>query len=233
MKTLYRLAFLFVITTGLLTACNNNSSNDSDNTAADTGSSMTDNSTANTSQNNGGQDDNADPRIVSNNPHILFATNKGDIVIELFENEAPISAANFIKYADEGFYEGTIFHRVISSFVIQGGGFSRDLVRKQTNPAIQNEANNGLKNSRGTLSMARTSDPHSATSQFFINVEDNAALDFSAETRSGWGYAVFGRVVDGMDVVDVIRAVPTTFKNGMSDVPVDSVSVDRVSVLQR
>lgn len=174
-----------------------------------------------------------DPRIKSNKPHVLVTTDKGEIVIELFEDEAPLSTANFIEYADAGYYNGTIFHRVISSFMIQGGGFTANLEQKTTRDPIKNEANNQLSNKRGTVAMARTSDPNSATSQFYINVVDNAQLNFRAETSSGWGYAVFGRVVAGMDVVDRIRKVPTTFKKGMGNVPVDTVTITDVKVLQR
>jgi len=160
------------------------------------------------------------------NPRVLIKTSMGDITVELFQKEAPVSTRNFLTYVDKKFYDGTIFHRVINGFMIQGGGFDKNLRQKGTLDPIENEATNGLKNKRGTLAMARTMDPHSATSQFFINVVDNPSLDFvsPADGRT-WGYAVFGRVVDGMDVVDAIKAVPTGMKNGMADVPVTPVEI--------
>jgi cyclophilin family peptidyl-prolyl cis-trans isomerase len=160
------------------------------------------------------------------NPRVLIKTSMGDIIVELFQKEAPVSTRNFLTYVDKKFYDGTIFHRVINGFMIQGGGFDKNLRQKGTLDSIENEATNGMKNKRGTLAMARTMDPHSATSQFFINVVDNPALDFvsPADGRT-WGYAVFGRVVDGMDVVDAIKAVPTGMKNGMADVPVTPVEI--------
>ncbi|MFO1465952.1 MAG: peptidylprolyl isomerase [Steroidobacteraceae bacterium] len=153
---------------------------------------------------------------------IRFETSLGDIDIELDEKEAPISAANFLKYVEDGFFDGTIFHRVIPGFVIQGGGFTEDMSQKRTQPPIRNEAENGLKNLRGTLSMARTNDIHSATSQFFINLKDNAALDHG---RGNYGYAVFGRVTAGLDVVDAIAKVQTGRKRGHEDVPLEAVTV--------
>jgi cyclophilin family peptidyl-prolyl cis-trans isomerase len=160
------------------------------------------------------------------NPRVLIKTSMGDITVELFQKEAPVTVKNFLDYVDEKFYDGTIFHRVINGFMIQGGGFDKTLRQKATRNPIENEATNGMKNKRGTLAMARTMDPHSATSQFFINVVDNPSLDFTspADGRS-WGYAVFGRVVDGMDVVDAIKAVPTGMKNGMADVPETPVEI--------
>lgn len=160
------------------------------------------------------------------NPRVLLKTSMGDITIELFQKEAPVSTRNFLAYVDKKFYDGTIFHRVINGFMIQGGGFDKNMRQKGTLAAIENEATNGMKNKRGTLAMARTMDPHSATSQFFINVVDNPALDFTspADGRT-WGYAVFGRVVEGMDVVDAIKAVPTGMKNGMADVPESPIEI--------
>ena len=138
---------------------------------------------------------------------------------------------NFIKYADSGFYDGTIFHRVISHFMIQGGGFTAAMEKKPTNEPIINEANNGLSNKRGTIAMARTSDPHSATAQFFINVQDNMNLDYTGQAGpGGWGYAVFGRVTEGMDVVDDIRFVETTTKGPFADVPVEPVVIESVTI---
>jgi len=154
---------------------------------------------------------------------LRLSTNKGDIVIELNEEKAPITVANFIQYAEDGFFEGTIFHRVIKDFMIQGGGFTPDMQRENTRDPIQNEAANGLPNERGTLAMARTNDPHSATSQFFINHADNAFLNHVPQQNDG--YAVFGRVVEGMDVVDEIASVSTTVQAGMQDVPVEPVSI--------
>ena len=164
---------------------------------------------------------------------VKMETNRGDIILELNQDKAPISVANFLDYAKEGYYDGTIFHRVISTFMIQGGGFDEDLNRKTTKAAIKNEASNGLKNLRGTIAMARTGAPHSATSQFFINVQDNQSLDFTSEDNGRtWGYAVFGKVVQGMDVVDEIRFTPTgpnpPFR---SDVPIKTMLIKSVKVI--
>jgi peptidyl-prolyl cis-trans isomerase A (cyclophilin A) len=156
---------------------------------------------------------------------ILFETTLGDFTIEFFEKEAPISVANFKKYIESGFFDGTVFHRIVPGFVIQGGGFTEDMTQKKTQPPIKNEADNGLKNSRGSLSMARTNDINSATSQFFVNLKDNDFLDHS---RGNFGYAVFARVTEGMDVVDKIAAVETGRKRGMDDVPVDAVIMKSV-----
>jgi peptidyl-prolyl cis-trans isomerase A (cyclophilin A) len=156
---------------------------------------------------------------------ILFETTLGDFKIEFFEKEAPISVANFIQYVEDGFFDGSIFHRIVPGFVIQGGGFTEDMTQKKTKPAIKNEADNGLKNSRGTLSMARTNDINSATSQFFVNLKDNDFLDHS---RGNFGYAVFARVTEGMDVIDKIAAVETGRKRGFDDVPVDAVIMKSV-----
>ena len=153
---------------------------------------------------------------------IRFETTLGNFTVELFEKEAPITAQNFLDYADAGHFDGTVFHRVIPGFVIQGGGLTADMRQKPTRAPIRNEADNGLKNRRGTLSMARTNDPHSATSQFFVNLVDNAFLD---PGRGGAGYAVFGRVTEGMDVVDKIAAVKTGNKGGHQDVPVTPIEV--------
>ena len=153
---------------------------------------------------------------------IRFTTTLGDFTVEFFEKEAPISVANFLKYVDDGFFDGTIFHRIVPGFVIQGGGFTEDMSQKRTNPAIKNEADNGLKNSRGSLSMARTNDINSATSQFFVNLKDNDFLDHS---RGNFGYAVFARVTEGMDVIDKIAKVPTGKRKGHSDVPTQDVLI--------
>jgi peptidyl-prolyl cis-trans isomerase A (cyclophilin A) len=156
---------------------------------------------------------------------IRFETSLGDFTIELFEKEAPESVANFTRYIDDGFFDGTIFHRIVPGFVIQGGGFTEDLTQKKTKPPVKNEADNGLKNKRGTLSMARTNDINSATSQFFVNLKDNDFLDHS---RGNFGYAVFAKVTEGMDVVDKIAAVETGRKRGMDDVPVEAVTMKSV-----
>ena len=156
---------------------------------------------------------------------IRFETTLGDFSIELFEKEAPESVANFIRYIEDGFFDGTIFHRIVPGFVIQGGGFTEDMTQKKTKPPIKNEADNGLKNKRGTLSMARTNDINSATSQFFVNLKDNDFLDHS---RGNVGYAVFAKVTDGMDVVDKIAAVETGRKRGFDDVPVEAVTMKSV-----
>lgn len=155
----------------------------------------------------------------------------GVISIELDHASAPATAANFLQYARDGFYEGTLFHRVIPNFMIQGGGLEAGMTQKPTRSPIRNEADNGLKNQVGTIAMARTSDPHSATSQFFINVKDNDFLDHRGPTSQGWGYCVFGRVVDGMDVAQAIARVPTTSRRGHQDVPVDDVVITTVEVI--
>jgi cyclophilin family peptidyl-prolyl cis-trans isomerase len=156
---------------------------------------------------------------------IRFETSLGDFTVELFEKEAPISAANFLAYIDEGFFDSTIFHRIVPGFVIQGGGFTADMSQKRTKAPIKNEADNGLKNERGTLSMARTNDINSATSQFFVNLKDNEFLDNS---RGNFGYAVFGKVTEGMDVIDKIADVETGRKKGFDDVPVEAVVMKSV-----
>ncbi len=165
------------------------------------------------------------------NPQVKLHTNHGDITIELDEEKAPKSAANFLEYAKKGHYDGTVFHRVINGFMVQGGGFAPGMQQKSTDKAITNEADNGLKNDKYTVAMARTNDPHSATAQFFINVADNAFLDHTAPTSGGWGYCVFGKVVDGMDVVDKIEGVKTGRAGGHQDVPVDDVVIERAEVV--
>ena len=160
--------------------------------------------------------------------NVIIETSEGSITAELDEAKAPISVANFLKYADEKFYDGTIFHRVIKDFMIQGGGFTPDMKQKETHEPIRNEAGNGLTNQRGTLAMARTSVVDSATSQFFINTVDNSFLNHRDETAAGFGYAVFGKVVDGMDVVDRIRSVPTRTANRFQDVPSKTVVIQSI-----
>ena len=162
---------------------------------------------------------------------VLIKTLLGDMTLELDADKAPATVANFVEYAQSGHYDGTIFHRVINNFMVQGGGFDTDMRQKGTNAPIQNEANNGLENDRGTIAMARTMDPHSATAQFFINVSDNDFLNFSGENMQGWGYAVFGRVVEGEDVLDKIRVVPTGSQAGHQDVPTDPIVIESVTVL--
>ena len=161
---------------------------------------------------------------------IVFKTNYGDIHVELDFDKAPLSAANFLKYARDGFYDGTIFHRVIDNFMVQGGGFTTGMKQKDNGKPIQNEADNGLTNDIGTLAMARTSDPHSATSQFFINVSDNAFLNHKNKTAQGWGYAVFGKVTEGMDVINRIKACRTGSVSGHQDVPLDEVIITSTEV---
>jgi cyclophilin family peptidyl-prolyl cis-trans isomerase len=156
---------------------------------------------------------------------IRFETTLGEFTVELFEKEAPVTAANFLRYIDDGFFDGTIFHRIVPGFVIQGGGFTEDMSQKATHPAIKNEADNGMKNQRGTLSMARTNDINSATSQFFVNLKDN---DFLDHKRGNFGYAVFGRVTQGMDVIDKIAAAETGRRKGHDDVPVEAVIMTSV-----
>jgi peptidyl-prolyl cis-trans isomerase B (cyclophilin B) len=163
---------------------------------------------------------------------ITLQTNHGDIVIELDFENTPETAKNFLNYATNGFYDNTIFHRVIDNFMVQGGGFTEDMKHKDGDAPIKNEANKGGKNLRGTLAMARTSDPHSASSQFFINVKDNDFLNFTSESPNGWGYCVFGKVTSGMDVVDKIRKIPTGNAAGHQDVPKDKVIIEKVVVAE-
>lgn len=161
---------------------------------------------------------------------ITLQTNHGDIKLELDFDNTPETAKNFVEYAKNGFYDGTIFHRVINNFMIQGGGFDAEMRQKSTNAPIKNEANKGQPNKKGTIAMARTSDPHSATAQFFINVTDNDFLNFTSESGNGWGYCVFGKVVEGMDVVEKIKKVGTTSKSGHQDVPRENVIIEKVTV---
>lgn len=165
--------------------------------------------------------------IEKEHPMVVMTTSKGDITIKLFEDKAPETVANFLAYVDDGHYDNTIFHRVIEGFMIQGGGFTPDMNQKATKPPVKNEAANGLKNNRGTLAMARTSDINSATSQFFINVVDNDFLNYRNSSPAGFGYCVFGEVVDGMDVVDAIRQVETTRHGPYSDVPAEAVIIEK------
>ncbi|HLF66558.1 MAG TPA: peptidylprolyl isomerase [Gammaproteobacteria bacterium] len=161
---------------------------------------------------------------------VQITTDLGTITVELNEGKAPQTTKNFLFYTDKKFYDDTVFHRVIPGFMIQGGGFTKDLMPKPVDAPIPNEANNGLKNVRGSIAMARSMDPKSATSQFYINLKDNAALDYTGPTPQGWGYAVFGKVTGGMDVVDKIAAQKTGTKNGHNDVPVDLKAVTIISV---
>ncbi|WP_349571432.1 peptidylprolyl isomerase [Azotobacter salinestris] len=163
---------------------------------------------------------------------IKLHTNHGTITLKLFADKAPETAANFEQYVKDGHYDGTIFHRVIGNFMIQGGGFEPGMKQKSTRAPIKNEANNGLSNKVGTIAMARTMDPHSASAQFFINVSDNSFLDHTAPTTQGWGYAVFGEVVEGMEVVDKIKGVPTTSRAGHQDVPVDDVIIEKAEIVE-
>jgi peptidyl-prolyl cis-trans isomerase B (cyclophilin B) len=163
------------------------------------------------------------------NPQIKIETSKGTLVLELYPDKAPATVENFLSYVDDGFYNGTIFHRVIPGFMIQGGGFTEDMAQKPTKAPVENEANNGLKNNVGTIAMARTPDPNSATAQFFVNVSNNDFLNFKSETPQGWGYCVFGKVVEGMDVVNDIVAVPTSSAGMHQDVPVEAVIMTSVT----
>ena len=169
--------------------------------------------------------------LAGEKPHVLVETNLGNFELELFPDQAPKSVANFLEYVNSGFYNGTVFHRVIDGFMIQGGGFTPEYERKPTNAPIVNEADNGLKNQRGTIAMARTMEPNSATAQFFINVKDNDFLNHTSKTPRGWGYAVFGKVVKGMDVVDKIRKVKTG-PGGVfpQDVPQEAVIIERITI---
>ncbi len=156
---------------------------------------------------------------------IEIKTTKGDMTVELYKDKAPVTVENFLSYVDSQFYDGTIFHRVIKGFMIQGGGLTPDFVEKQANEPIENEADNGLKNNKYTIAMARTSDPHSATCQFFINHADNDFLNHTAKTVDGWGYCVFGKVIEGTDTVEAIANTPTTTAHGMRDVPRESIEI--------
>ena len=166
---------------------------------------------------------------MAENPTVLLETTSGDILLELFPDKAPETVANFLQYVDDGFYADTIFHRVIPGFMIQGGGLGARMDTRETRPPVKNEADNGLKNERGALAMARTMDPHSATAQFFINLVDNAFLDHTAPSPDGWGYCVFGRVSEGMDVVDKIAKVKTRTVGGFENVPADMVMITGAS----
>ena len=161
---------------------------------------------------------------------VKLQTNYGTITIDLDFENTPQTAENFLNHVKNGYYDGTIFHRVINGFMIQGGGFDKDMKQKKTQSPILNEANKGQTNKRGTLAMARTSDPHSATAQFFINVVDNDFLNFSSESNNGWGYCVFGKVVDGLEIVDKIKKVATTTRSGHENVPVENVVIEKVII---
>ena len=171
--------------------------------------------------------------VAGGNPMVEFDTTKGKMIIELYPDKAPVTVKNFLAYVDAGFYDDTIFHRVIPNFMIQGGGFTADMKQKPTNAPIKNEADNGLENLRGTLAMARTPDPDSATGQFFINSVDNDFLNFKSKTPQGWGYAVFGKVVEGLEVVDAISAVETGNRAGHGDVPIEPIVVNSAKRLKK
>lgn len=196
-----RTACSFLLAPFLFLACSSSSSGDPNSGAPDAGSPDT--------ESDGGVGEGSEEPEAPKPVSIVLETDLGNIEIELDAAKAPKTVANFLTYVDEKAYDGTLFHRVIPGFMIQGGGFDSDYNQKETHPAIRNEADNGLKNLRGTIAMARTNAPHSATNQFFINVADNKALDFTAKDKTGWGYAVFGKVTAGMDVADKIVAVPT------------------------
>jgi len=167
----------------------------------------------------------------ASNPKVLMKTTKGDITIELYPDKAPISVENFLSYVNAKFYDGTVFHRVIKNFMIQAGGLNVDFQEKTTKAPIQNEAKNGLKNKRGTLAMARMNEPHTASSQFFINHADNSFLDYG-QAADGWGYCVFGKVIQGLDVVDAIANSPTMTKNGMGDVPRETIQILSITLIE-
>ncbi|WP_372871105.1 peptidylprolyl isomerase [Paenalcaligenes niemegkensis] len=169
---------------------------------------------------------------MSTTPQVKLQTNKGDILIELNAEKAPETVANFLTYVKDGFYDGTVFHRVINNFMVQGGGFDANMKQKPTNNPVKNEADNGLKNDKYTLAMARTADPQSATAQFFINVNDNDFLNFTSPTPNGWGYAVFAKVVEGQDVVDAIKGVKTGNKGFHQDVPVEDVVLEKATIVE-
>ncbi|WPP01463.1 peptidylprolyl isomerase [Pseudomonas sp. HR96] len=163
---------------------------------------------------------------------VKLTTNHGVIVLQLNKDKAPETVANFVQYVEEGHYTNTVFHRVISNFMIQGGGFEPGMAQKKTRATIKNEANNGLPNKKYSVAMARTMEPHSASAQFFINVADNTFLNHSAPTAQGWGYAVFGEVVEGQDIVDKIKEVKTTSKSGHQDVPADDVIIEKAEIVE-
>ncbi len=174
----------------------------------------------------------AQVKAANSNPQVIIHTSMGDIGLELFADKSPLSVENFMRYVNSGFYDGTVFHRVISHFMIQGGGLTPDLKDKVTSEPIVNESPNGLSNKRGTVAMARTGNPHSATSQFFINVQDNGNLDYTDQNSSrGWGYAVFGKVTSGMDVVESIRFAETRTVPPYSDVPIEPIMIESVEVV--
>jgi len=171
--------------------------------------------------------------LASDRPQILITTSLGDIELELYRDKAPITVDNFLRYVKDGSYDGTIFHRVIKGFMIQGGGFTPDLQRKPTRQPIKNEADNGLKNARGTIAMARTNVPHSATSQFFINTVNNDFLNFQNKSSGGWGYAVFGKVIKGMDTVDKIENSRTGARGMFNrDVPLNTVTIEKIEIIK-
>jgi len=172
-----------------------------------------------------GAQENVQEQATAENPIVVLKTSEGDITLELFADKAPVTVENFLDYVDSGFYEGTIFHRVIPNFMIQGGGFDQKMQKKSTNPPIKNESKNRLHNTRGTIAMARTNDPDSATAQFFINHRSNLSLDWAPGRQ---GYAVFGEVIDGMDVVDYIASIETARTGGMSDVPTEAIIIESV-----
>ena len=168
---------------------------------------------------------------VAANPKVEMETSKGKFVIELFPEKAPETVKNFLNYVEAKYYDGTIFHRVIPNFMIQGGGFTADMKQKSAGAPIENEADNGLKNDRGTIAMARTGDPHSATAQFFINSVNNDFLNHKSKTQQGWGYVVFGKVIAGMDVIDAISAVKTVTRGRFRDVPAETIEINSAKVL--
>ena len=167
---------------------------------------------------------------MTTNTKIIIKTTSGDIKIELYDDKAPITSENFKKYIESGYFTDTIFHRVIKGFMIQGGGFTAEMNEKDSMPPIQNEANNGVSNARGTIAMARTPDPHSASSQFFINLKDNNFLDFTAETSQGWGYCAFGKVFEGMDILDKIALVDTGSYGAHQDVPKEPITINEIII---
>ena len=167
---------------------------------------------------------------MTTNTKIIIKTTSGDIKIELYDDKAPITSENFKKYIESGYFTDTIFHRVIKDFMIQGGGFTAEMSEKDSMPPIKNEANNGISNERGTIAMARTPDPHSASSQFFINLKDNNFLDFTAETSQGWGYCAFGKVFEGMDIIDKIALVNTGSYGAHQDVPKEPITINEIII---
>ncbi len=234
----FQAAIAALLAFGLCAGCGGSDSSDTtevESPAEETGGSPGEEETTSSEMTEATKDPTADPADLATPgaPVVLMRTTLGDLRIELYPQEAPVTVENFLRYVEDGHYDGTIFHRVVRGFVIQGGGFSAEMEEKETRDPVLNEAQNGLRNLRGTLSMARTSDPHSATSQFFVNTTDNAMLDHTGTSMRGWGYAVFGKVIAGMEAVERIEATPVVSRAGHNDVPETPVVIESASVVSR